>query len=190
MNRYMIEHYMLFTEFYDRKYRMMLMKQYSGRQRAYEEAVKYFIGGSRKYGNATDWDTRNDRLLDRMTSLGWSLRKRQLNRKNPHRVGNGNSGKVCNLKPKGNKDNRWKREDPSDTIVNQRVVIAYGDAKMAWNMPGTLPMSHQKIKHYMALASKRLGRFTADDGVDASLIGQLKFQVVDIPEYMTSQVFC
>ena len=52
---------------------------------------------------------------------------------------------------------------------------------MAWNMPGTLPMSHQKIKHYMALASKRLGRFTADDGVDASLIGQLKFQVVDIP---------
>ena len=105
MNRYMIEHYMLFTEFYDRKYRMMLMKQYSGRQRAYEEAVKYFIGGSRKYGNATDWDTRNDRLLDRMTSLWWSLRKRQLNRKNPHRVGNGNSGKVWNLMPKGNKDN-------------------------------------------------------------------------------------
>ena len=36
----------------------------------------------------------------------------------------------------------------------------------------------------MAIASKRLGRFTADDGVDPSLIGQLKFQVVDIPEYV------
>ena len=73
---------------------MMLIKQYTGRQRAYEEAVKYLIGGFHKYGNAADWDTRNYRLLDRMTSFGWSPRKRQLNRKINHRVGTGN---VMNL---------------------------------------------------------------------------------------------
>ena len=54
--------------------------------------------------------------------------------------------------------------------IAQRTIIAFGDAKMAWNMPGTLSMSQRKLKHYMDLASKRLGRFTAADGVDPSLI--------------------
>ena len=34
------------------------------------------------------------------------------------------------------------------------------------------------IKHYMRLASERLCRFTAQDGVHESLIGRLKFEVI------------
>ena len=152
--------YLLFTSFYDQTYRMMLMKQYSGRQRAYQEAVKYFIGGSKKYG-----------------SLGAAQSAK-------HR----NKSSAKNGKKKGKKKKKWKSQVPKDPEKNQRVIIAFGDAKMAFNMPGTLSVSHRKLKHYMAIASKRLGRFTAEEvGQDSPLIGQLKFQVVDIPEYMTSQ---
>jgi len=51
-----------------------------------------------------------------------------------------------NIYLKASKSQWILNEDPSDPIVNQIVNIAYGDAKMAWNMPGTLPMSHQKIR--------------------------------------------
>ena len=156
----MMANYVLFTTFYDRKYRMMLMKQYSGRQRAYEEAVKYFIGGSKKYGSLGAAQSANHR----------------------------NKSSKKNGKKKGKKKKKWKSEIPKDPEKNQRVIIAYGDAKMAFNMPGTLSVSNRKLKHHMAQASKRLGKFTADEvGPDSPLIGQLKFQVVDIPEYMTSQ---
>jgi len=132
------------------------MKQYSGRQRAYQEAVKYFIGGSKKYGS--------------LGAAQSAKHRKKSARKN------------------GKKKKKWKSQVPKDPEKNQRVIIAFGDAKMAFNMPGTLSVSHRKLKHYMAIASKRLGRFTAEEvGDDSPLIGQLKFQVVDIPEYMTSQ---
>ena len=154
IRRYMFAKYELFTGYYDLSFRMMLMRQYSGRQKAYEQAVKHFIGGSKKYGP------------DRPTPK----------QKNRSSTKHGKVRKKCYQKP-----------EPDDPGPNQRTIIAFGDAKMAWNMPGTLSMSHRKLKHYMALASKRLGRFTAADGVDPSLIGQLKFEVIEIPEYMTSQ---
>ena len=150
----MFANYELFTGYYDLSFRMMLMRQYSGRQKAYEQAVKHFIGGSKKYGP------------DRPTPK----------QKNRSSTKHGKVRKKCYQKP-----------EPDDPGPNQRTIIAFGDAKMAWNMPGTLSMSHRKLKHYMALASKRLGRFTAADRVDPSLIGQLKFEVIEIPEYMTSQ---
>ena len=43
-------HYGTLTKYYDQRFREMLMIQYSGRQRTYDEAVKFFIGGSKKYG--------------------------------------------------------------------------------------------------------------------------------------------
>ncbi len=129
------------------------MKQYSGRQRAYEK-------------------------------LHWRVQEIRFQRCNAERK----ASKEISQKEWQKKKKKWKKEIPKDPLKNQRVVIAFGDAKMAFNMPGTLSVSHRKLKHYMAIASKRLGRFTAEEvGQDSPLIGQLKFQVVDIPEYMTSQ---
>jgi hypothetical protein len=45
----MLKNYSKFVGFYSRKYREMLFIQYSGRLSAYEQTVKFFTGGSRKY---------------------------------------------------------------------------------------------------------------------------------------------
>jgi len=139
-------HYDELVLFYDQYYRKMLMEQYSGRQKAYEEAVKFFTGRSKKY-----------------------------TKDNPART--------APVKEK------WRRLNPTDPEPNERVIIAFGNAAMNYNMPGTLPISLQRFKHHLQMASNRLGVFTADTpGIDPALIGKKKLEIVMIPEPFTSQI--
>jgi hypothetical protein len=135
------------VSFYDQKYRKMLMEQYSGRQKAYEEAVKFFTGGSKKYTKDNPRHTPSE------------------------------------------KRRKWTRLNPSNPLPNERVIIAFGNAAMNYNMAGTLPISLQKFKHHLQMASNRLGVFTAGTpGIDPDLIGKKKLEVVMIPEPFTSQI--
>ncbi len=68
--------------------------------------------------------------------------------------------------------------------------MAFGDASLNWSMPETLSISLKKLKHHLKMASNQLGVFTNDiQGVDASLIGKKRLEIVEILEYMTSHVF-
>ena len=135
------------VSFYDQKYRRMLMEQYSGRQKAYEEAVKFFTGGSKKYTKDNPLHTPSEKL------------------------------------------DKWSRLNPTNPLPNERVIIAFGNASMNYNMAGTLPISLQKFKHHLQMASNRLGVFSADTpGIDPALIGKKKLEIVMIPEPFTSQI--
>ena len=124
----------------------MLMEQYSGRQKAYEEAVKFFTGGSKKYTKDNPLHTPPEKQ-------------------------------------------KWRRLNPTDPLPNERVIIAFGNAAMNYNMPGTLPISLQRFKHHLQMASNRLGVFTEDTpGIDPDLIGKKKLEIVMIPEPFTSQI--
>ena len=217
----MVAKYLTFTQFYDQKYRLMLMKNYSGRQRVFEDTVKYFIGGSGKYGDAVAWKEQQQKkgarkkrrhqvntnprhllnpFLESMDNPNFSrkiMRAAELEEKHAaddasRLQGNGSQSNPGSHQEEQwwkqkKKPNRWRRQEPTDPDPKKRIVVAYGDAKMAWGMPGTISVSHRMIKHYMRLASERLGRFTAQDGVHESLIGCLNFKVIAVPEPFTSQ---
>ena len=87
------------------------------------------------------------------------------------------------------KPHKWTRLNPADPLPNERVVIAFGNAAMNYNMAGTLPISLQRFKHHLQMASNRLGVFTADtEGIAPNLIGKKRLEVVMIPEPFTSQI--
>ena len=85
------------------------------------------------------------------------------------------------------KNNKWQKAIAKDPLSTERIILAFGDASLNWNMPGTLSISLKKLKHHLKMASNQLGVFTNDiQGVDASLIGKKRLEIVEIPEYMTS----
>lgn len=209
----------------------MLFEQYSGRQKTYEQTVKFFTGGSLKYSpnpkitiphsyvtatastaatanptattatsttttasttstsaTATATTTPTFRTFHtpkrpvNQSSLEFKKRFKRKERK----------GKSVAPTP-STKNNKWQKAIAKDPLSTERIILAFGDASLNWNMPGTLPISLKKLKHHLKMASKRLGVFSNEwlglDDFDESLVGKKRLEIIEIPEYMTSQVW-
>lgn len=110
MYRYVFYHYERLTNFYDERYRKWKMGQYTGRQRSYEEAVKFFTGGSKKYGESR---YRPEDNLDYMRNLEPPAIKTQ--------------------RRHGKMRARYKKKEkvqPVDPRPGDRTVIFFGDASI------------------------------------------------------------
>jgi hypothetical protein len=62
-----------------------------------------------------------------------------------------------------------KNTTPKASQHHQRAIINFGDAKMAYIMPGILSFTHRKLKHHTALASM-LDKFTDLEKIQRAII--------------------
>ena len=108
--RYVFYHYARLTTFYDHRYREMLMAQYTGRQRSFSEAVKFFTGGSKKYGPSRYRPMDNVEYMTNLEPRAVKTRTR-----------NGITTRKCKKKEK---------LEPIEPRPGDRTVIFFGDASI------------------------------------------------------------
>ena len=102
----------------------MLMQNYTGRQLAYTEAVRYFIGISSKY---------HRRYLNRSDEE----KARYFRPKRP-RPGVMNRYLPRQVHQMRHDRHVWFRQDPDIHDRKKRLFIGFGDASLPANMRGTL----------------------------------------------------
>jgi hypothetical protein len=156
---YVLQHLGVLVSFYDRKFNKLNFTAFQGRQRALDEAIRRFTGGSRKYhdgGRQADPATRALRKQKR------DAKKQAHPRHPPDRP------------PRPPDLNRWTAKPVTADPPGTRVVIAFGNGKFPTTMKGKLPCAVRRVVKHARHVARRLGPD--------------KLAVVMVDEYLTSQV--